>query len=132
MDRESVAFGSYLKSLRDAKKQTDPTFSVRGLAQKMGISATYLSKIERGELPASDETVYKLAEWLKVSPDEIFARASKIDPQLEKDIASHKAPAKMAAFLRRATKLPEDQLDLVNNLIDAVQKQNPEKKGNHE
>lgn len=38
-------FGEYLISLRDARKQTDPTFSLRGVASKIGISPTYLSSV---------------------------------------------------------------------------------------
>lgn len=125
MKGSRVDFGKYLMALRNRKKESDPTFSVRGLAQKMNVSATYLSKIERGEVPASDEIVYKLAEYLDVSPDEIFAQADKIDPKLGKEIAQHAAPAKMASFLRRASKLPEAQLDLINSLMDAVEKQFP-------
>lgn len=55
-------FGEYLISLRDARKQTDPTFSLRGVASKIGISPTFLSKIERGEQPPSEKTIRKLAE----------------------------------------------------------------------
>lgn len=116
-------FGEYLISLRDARKQTDRTFSMRGVASKIGISPTYLSKIERGEQPASGKTIRKLAEILGVSADEIFAHANRIDPDLEKTLASHEAPAQMAAFLRRVAMLPPDKLEMAKNLIDVIDKE---------
>lgn len=121
MTEASVVFGNYIKNLRNARKETDPSFSVRGLALKMDISATYLSKIERGELPASDETVYKLANALGVSADELFAQAGKIEPDLEKKIAGHETPVKMAAFLRTASGLSQEKLDMFQKMINAVE-----------
>lgn len=119
----SKEFGEYLISLRDARKQTDPTFSLRGVASKIGISPTYLSKIERGEQPASEKTIRKLAEVFGVSADEIFAHAERIDPNLEKTLAGHEAPAQMAAFLRRVATLPHDKLEMAKNLIDVIDKE---------
>ncbi len=116
-------FGEYLISLRDARKQTDPTFSLRGVASKIGISPTYLSKIERGEKPASEKTIRKLAEVFGVSADEIFAHAERIDPNLEKTLAGHEAPAQMAAFLRCVATLPPDKLEMAKNLIDVIDKE---------
>ena len=119
----SKELGEYLISLRDARKQTDPTFSLRGVASKIGISPTYLSKIERGEQPASEKTIRKLAEVFGVSADEIFAHANRIDPDLEKTLASHEAPAQMAALLRRVATLPPDKLEMAKNLIDVIDKE---------
>lgn len=119
----SKELGEYLISLRDARKQTDPTFSLRGVASKIGISPTYLSKIERGEQSASEKTIRKLAEILGVSADEIFAHANRIDPDLEKTLASHEAPAQMAALLRRVATLPPDKLEMAKNLIDVIDKE---------
>lgn len=116
-------FGEYLISLRDARKQTDPTFSLRGVARKIGISPAYLSMIERGEHPASEKTIRKLAEVFGVSADEIFAHANRIDPDLEKTLASHDAPAQMAAFLRRVATLTPDKLEMAKNLIDVIDKE---------
>ena len=116
-------FGEYLISLRDARKQTDPTFSLRGVASKIGVSPTYLSKIERGEQPASEKTIRKLAEAFGMSADEIFAHANRIDPDLEKTLASHEAPAQMAAFLRSVATLPTDKLEMAKNLIDVIHKE---------
>ena len=118
----SNKLGEYLISLRDARKQTDPTFSLRGVASKIGISPTYLSKIERGEQPASEKTIRKLAEVFGVSADEIFAHANRIDPDLEKTLTSHEAPAQMAALLRRVATLPPEKLKTAEDLINVIDK----------
>lgn len=122
-------FGEYLISLRDARKQTDPTFSLRGVASKIGVSPTYLSKIERGEQPASEKTIRKLAEVFGVSADEIFAHANRIDPDLEKTLTSHEAPAQMAAFLRRVATLPPDKLEMAEDLINVIDKKDGKDEG---
>ena len=121
MSGENKIFGDYIKALRNKRKEHDDSFSIRGLADKMNLSATYISKIERGELPASNETVYRLAKALDVTPDELFAHAGKIEPKLEKQIASHEAPVKMAAFLRTASGLSQERLDMYQRMIDAAE-----------
>ena len=125
----SKELGEYLISLRDARKQTDPTFSMRGVASKIGISPTYLNKIERGEHPASEKTIRKLAEVLGVSADEIFAHAERIDPNLEKTLAGHEPPAQMAAFLRRVATLSPEKLKTAEDLIKVIDKEDGKDEG---
>ncbi len=117
-------FGDYLKELRLARKESDPTFSLRGLAERVKLSVPYLSKIERGEIPASNETVYRLAEALGVSADELFFRASKIEPELCKTLTSEHSGA-MVAFLRTASKLPPDKLEMYRNVIISTEDKLP-------
>lgn len=128
MANDNKSFGDYIKELRNAKKETNPSFSVRGLAEKVKVSATYLSKIERGELPASESIIYKLAEALEVNAEVLFAQAGKIEPKLEEQIASHESPENMAAFLRTASGLSQERLDMYRCMIEAAEKSNPEAK----
>lgn len=128
MANDNKSFGDYIKELRNAKKETNPSFSVRGLAEKVKVSATYLSKVERGELPASESIIYKLAEVLEVNAEVLFAQAGKIEPKLEEQIASHKSPENMAAFLRIASGLSKERLDMYRCMIEAGEKSNPEEK----
>jgi len=121
MAGDNKSFGEHLKALRNEKKEFDESFSVRGLAEKIGLSATYLSKIERGELPASNETIYLLAKALGVSPDSLFARAGKLEPELQKKITSNESPVEMAAFLRTASGLSQDRLEMYKRMIDAAE-----------
>ena len=58
-------FGKRVRELREAKKAVDPSFSLRQFAVKVGISATFLSKVETGEFdPPSAENIIKMAEFL--------------------------------------------------------------------
>jgi len=120
-------FGDFLRELRSRKMESDATFSIRGLAGKIDVSPTYLSKIERGELPASDETIYKLADALGITAEELFAHCGKIEPKLEKDIASHEGPLEMAAFLRTASGLSRERLNMYRAMIDAAEATNKKK-----
>ena len=70
-------FGSRIRELREAKLQEDPRrFTLRQFAVAVGISPTFLSKVERGEFdpPAADKII-KMAELLGVNADELLALA---------------------------------------------------------
>jgi len=107
-------FGKRIRELREAKKAGDPTFSLRQFAQKVGISATYLSKVETGEFdPPKAENIIKIAELLDVDADELLALANKTDPELEEIIKSE--PKAMADLLRtaRARRLTAEDLERI-------------------
>ena len=94
-------FGKRVRELREAKKAVDPSFSLRQFAVKVGISATFLSKVETGEFdPPSAENIIKMAELLEVDADDLLALADKTNPELEVIIKSE--PKAMADLLRAA------------------------------
>ena len=94
-------FGKRIRELREAKKAVDPTFSLRQFALKVGISATFLSKVDNGEFdPPKAEHIIKMAELLEVDADELLALANRTDPELEEIIKSE--PKAMADLLRTA------------------------------
>lgn len=94
-------FGKRIRGLREARKKTDPSFSLRRFAQTVGISATYLSKVETCEFPppASDK-IKRMAQLLGEDPDELLALAGKFDPALSEIIREQ--PKALADFLRTA------------------------------
>jgi len=47
-------------------------FSQKELAQKVGVAANYVCKIEKGEVNISPDMLSKLSEALNVSPDTIM------------------------------------------------------------
>ena len=95
------AFGKRIRELREAKKATDPSFSLRQFAVKVGISATFLSKVETGNFdPPKAENIIKMAKLLDADVDELLALANKVDPDLEEIIRDQ--PKAMADFLRTA------------------------------
>jgi len=108
---EKLSFGKYIRSLREARKKTDPKFSLRQFAQAVGISATFLSKVENDEFdPPAQDKIKKMAQLLGIDPDELLGRAGKFDSELSKIIIEQ--PKAMADFLRTARdkKLSEQQI----------------------
>ena len=100
-------FGATIRELREGQQ-----ISLRKFADKVGISPTYLSKIEREEFPPpGEETVKKFAEALDQDPDELLALAGKVSSDLPAIIQQR--PRELASFLRTAGALgPEDMAKL--------------------
>lgn len=111
MHPTSLEFGQRVRELREAKRKSDPAFSLRRFAQEIDVSAAYLSKVEMGEaLPPKAEKIQKMAELLGVNADELLALAGKVDPVLPEIIRNRPA---MADFLRtaNAAKITDEQLE---------------------
>ncbi len=66
-------YGALGRNLRMARHQKGMT--QEQLADKAGISATFLGHIERGTRKASFETIINLANVLNVSLDDLFAES---------------------------------------------------------
>lgn len=72
---------------------------LRQFAKTVGVSATYLSKVERGELPPpAEDKVRTIARLIGRDADEMLALAGKVSTDLQ-DIIKQR-PREMAAFLR--------------------------------
>jgi transcriptional regulator with XRE-family HTH domain len=90
-------FGAFIRRERFAKE-----IGLREMAKKIGVSPTYLSKIERDEFaPPTEEKVRKIAEIIGHDPDELLALAGRVASDLTEIIRAR--PREMADFLR-ATK----------------------------
>jgi transcriptional regulator with XRE-family HTH domain len=86
------------------KNNHDPAFSLRQFAAAVGISPTFLSKVENGEsTPPSAENIQKMAALLDYDADELLALAGRFDPALEDIIAEQ--PKAVADLLRTAKSL---------------------------
>ena len=104
-------FGKRIRDLREARKKTDPSYSLRRFAVTVGISPTFLSKVEVGEFdpPAADK-VKRMAELLDQNPDELLALAGRVDPELSEIIKDR--PRAMADFLRTVREHNLSQSDI--------------------
>ena len=72
-----MTFGQRLRELRKAKGLTQ-----RELADRVGLSFTYLSKIENGAMqPPRGKSITALANALDTDPDELFGLAKKVPSQ---------------------------------------------------
>lgn len=111
-------FGKRIRALREEKKMVDPSFSLRKFAEKVGVSATFISKLENGEFdPPRAEKIIKMAELLGIDADELLALAGKTDPELDEIIRNE--PKAMADLLRTArdSGLTADDLDRITRGI---------------
>ena len=96
MPTKEQSFGATIRALREEKR-----IGLRQFAKILGMSATYLSKIERDELsPPAEERVKEIARLLERDPDELLALAGKVDSELNAIIRNQ--PREMALLLRTA------------------------------
>jgi len=101
-----MSFGTHIRGLREAKREQDKAYSLRKVANRVGIKPTYLSKIERGEFPPpSEKVIIALAEDLGENADVLLAMAGKVSQDLCDVILQH--PAIFAQLLRQLKKHPK-------------------------
>lgn len=101
-------FGAYVRKIREEKKAKSLDFSLRKVAETIGVEPSYLSKIERdGENP-SEGLVCALAEALGEDPNVLLAMAGKVSKQLQAIIV--KRPKLFAELLEELDKMPDDAI----------------------
>ena len=89
---------------------------LREMAKKIGVSPTYLSKVERDEFPPpAEDKVKAIAEILDLDVDELLALSGKVSSDLTQIIREH--PREMASFLRGTRGMSEDEMAKVLKLI---------------
>ena len=99
-------FGAFIRRAREAK---DPRIGLREMAKKIGISPTYLSKVERDEFPPPAEDKVKLiAKILGCDADDLLARADRVSSDVSDIIKRH--PVELAALLRTTKGLTADDI----------------------
>src|SRR5262245_55845615 len=104
MTRE-CSFGKFLRERRMTKAAEDRAFSIRQLADRVGIEPSYLSKIERGEQPPpGEETIQRIAKELGEDPDTLLALAGKVSSDLTQIIRER--PALVSELLRSIRRVP--------------------------
>ena len=102
------SFGSTIRSLRQAQN-----LGLRETAVKIGISPTYLSRIEREkERPPRPEVIKQIAKILAADPDVLFRKASTTDPELEAFIAANPEVLALVRFLMTTKPSTEEILRL--------------------
>jgi len=102
-------FGKHIRQLREAKYSTDKSFSVRKLAERVGLDPTYLSRIERDQEGVSlpkEEKIAALARELGENPDVLLALAGKVSSRLLAII--RRRPQMFAQLLEQLEKAPDD------------------------
>jgi transcriptional regulator with XRE-family HTH domain len=106
-------FGAFIRRKREAKG-----IGLREMAKKIGVSPTYLSKVERDEFPPpAEDKVRKIAGILGEDADELLALAGRVASDLTEIIREQ--PREMADFLRAARGLTAEDM---TRLARAAQK----------
>jgi transcriptional regulator with XRE-family HTH domain len=110
-------FGAFVRREREARK-----IGLREMAKKVGISPTYLSKVERDEFPPpAEDKVKAIAKIIECDADDLLARAGRVSTDISDIIKRH--PVELAALLRTTRGLKaEDIIGLVRDAQKAKNK----------
>ena len=98
--------GTFLRERRESLRVGDRRYSVRQVADRVGVQPSYLSKVERGEVsPPSEDTLVRLARDLDVDPDLLLAMAGKVSSDLLDAI--RRRPLLFGELIRQLRDLPD-------------------------
>jgi transcriptional regulator with XRE-family HTH domain len=104
MARGTERFGGFVR-----RKRVEKEIGLREMAKMIGVSPTYLSKVERDEFaPPAEDKVRKIAEIIGCDTDELLARAGRVSSDLSDIIKQH--PLELAALLRTTKGLSVEQM----------------------
>jgi len=97
-------FGAFIRRKREAKE-----LGLREMAKMIGISPTYLSKVERDEFPPpAEDRVRAIAELIECDADDLLARAGRVSSDIT-DIIKRQ-PVQLAALLRTTNGLSAEDI----------------------
>ena len=101
-----MTFGAYVREVREGYRQEDRAYSVRRVAQRIGVEPAYLSKIERDQVaPPSEATIRRLAGELRADPDLLLAMAGKVSSDLRAIVI--RRPQLFAELIRELRDAPD-------------------------
>jgi len=99
------SFGVLVRREREARE-----IGLREMAKMIGVSPTYLSKVERDEFaPPVEEKVRAIARIIDRDPDEMLALANRVSTDLT-DIIKE-SPREVAALLRTVRGLTREDVE---------------------
>lgn len=97
--------GNFLRQHREKLQEQDSSFSLRQVALRLNVQASYLSKIERGLENPSEDMIIKLAKEYQQNEDTLLAMAGKVSSRLQNIIM--KNPTAFATLLSSLENSPE-------------------------
>lgn len=111
-------FGKRIRLRREELRRADTAFSVRRVAERIGVEPSYLSKVERDlQPPPSEEKIVALARELDLDADELLAMAGKVASDLSEVI--RRRPQLFAQLIRELRDMPDHAvLRLVREVRD--------------
>ena len=104
MDVRRDSFGALVRREREAKE-----IGLREMAKMIGVSPTYLSKVERDEFsPPAEDKVKAIAKIIGRDADELLALAGRVSTDISDIIKRH--PMELAALLRTTQGLTAENI----------------------
>ncbi len=102
--RSSIPFGTRLRRRRE-----EAGFTLRGFAEMIGVSSTYLSQVEQGKYdPPTAERASRIAELFEEDPDEWIGYAGRVPEDIQNLV--REASPQMLELIRSILRLSERQL----------------------
>jgi transcriptional regulator with XRE-family HTH domain len=99
-------FGDHIRRVREERELEDKRFSLRQVAQRIGVEPAYLSKVEREQVPPpSEATIVRLAAELGEDKDVLLAMAGKVSSDLQEVI--RRRPKQFAELIRQLQDAPD-------------------------
>src|SRR4029450_180684 len=93
-------FGAFIRREREGKE-----IGLREMAKMIGVSPTYLSKVERDEFPPPvEDKVKAIAKIIECDADDLLARAGRVSTDISDIIKRH--PGELAGVLGAPKGLP--------------------------
>ena len=100
-------FGDYIRERRESLKTKDSRFSLRQVADRIGVEPSYLSKVERGDqAPPSEAKIKALAAELNENPDVLLALTGKVSTDLQEVIRQR--PELFSQLIRELKDMPDN------------------------
>lgn len=108
-----VEIGEYLRLKRLEKRQT-----LGDIASKVGVSANYISEIEKGiKNNPSDEIIVKLAEIFNINEDDLFQGFDRTPLSVRNEIKAHPSLAKALSELNHDDTIDQKQKEEFYNKL---------------
>jgi transcriptional regulator with XRE-family HTH domain len=97
-------FGAFIRHEREGRE-----IGLREMAKMIGVSPTYLSKVERDEFsPPAEDKVRAIAKIIECNPDDLLARAGRVSSDITEIIKRH--PVELTALLRTTKGLSAEDI----------------------
>ena len=113
-----MSYGKFIRKTREHLALKDKSYSLRQVSSRVGIKPTYLSKIEREELPPpSEKTIDKLSIELGLDADVMLAMDGKVSNELRAIICAR--PLLFSKVLRELRSVPDHAvLSVIREVTD--------------
>ena len=97
-------FGAFIRREREGRE-----IGLREMAKMIGVSPTYLSKVERDEFPPpAEDKVKAIAKIIGCDTDDLLARAGRVSSDISDIIKRH--PVELTALLRTTKGLTTEEI----------------------